>query len=116
MALHPNVQPWVSVGGAGTLGTVYATASFPNSYTTTSSGTYQYTASASATMNDDITITRPGKNPIKVAETLEIILERLLIIEADFQKMEKYPALKEAYDNYKLIEALVSGEDNEDAV
>lgn len=116
MALTPNVKPWVTVGGIGTLQNIVGTASFPNSYTTSSSGTYTYATTASASITDDITITRPGKPPMKVAETLETILERLLIIEADFQKMEKYPALKEAYDNYKLIEALVSGEDNEDAV
>lgn len=58
--------------------------------------------------NYDLTIQRPGKPPLKVADTLEKIMERLSIIEPDFDKMEKYPALKEAYDNYKTIEALLT--------
>ena len=58
--------------------------------------------------NYDITIQRPGQPPMKVAETLECIMDRLAILEPDFDKMEKYPALKEAYDNYKTIEALVA--------
>lgn len=64
--------------------------------------------------NTDISIQRPNGSTIKVAETLEKIMERLCILEPDFEKMEKYPALKEAYDNYKLIEAMVAGDrDNE---
>ena len=55
----------------------------------------------------DLTILRDGKNPIKVAETLETILERMLILQPNFEKMEQYPALKAAYDNYKMIEALI---------
>lgn len=116
MALTSNVKvppngAWINIaniasGGSG--GLIKTGASFSQN-----SGTYSYSAMSSM---EDITIQRAGKNPIKVAETLEMILKRLLIVEADFQKMEKYPALKEAYDNYKLIETLVSGEDNTDAV
>lgn len=63
---------------------------------------------------NDITISRPGKEPLKVAETLEKIMDRLAIIEPDFDKMERYPALKEAYDNYKLIEAMLPNKNNDD--
>lgn len=42
----------------------------------------------------------------EVADMMKVLKERLLIITPDFEKHEKYPALKEAYDNYKLIEAL----------
>lgn len=117
MALTSNVtvpiQSWVTVGGGGGGAASYSigASSFSNAYTT---GTYSHTATA--TVTDDLTISRPGKSTIKVGESLDILMERLLVIEANFQKMEKYPALKEAYNNYKLIEALVSGEDNEDAV
>src|ERR1700756_3958689 len=38
---------------------------------------------------------------------LDQIEERLSIIKTDEYLMEKYPSLKEAYDAYKLIEALV---------
>lgn len=42
-----------------------------------------------------------------VAETLQVVKERLLILTPDFEKMEKYPALKIAYDNYKMVEAML---------
>lgn len=130
MALTSNVtvpiQSWVTIGGGGGGTGAYSigggggtgaysigASSFSNAYTT---GTYSHTATATATVTDDLTISRPGKSTIKVGESLDMLMERLLVIEANFQKMEKYPALKEAYNNYKLIEALVSGEDNEDAV
>jgi hypothetical protein len=64
--------------------------------------------------SNDLTINRPGKVPVKVAETLDLILEQLLILQPNFQQMEKYPALKAAYDNYKLIAALTSEENDTD--
>lgn len=84
---------------------------------------YVYTASTAGadtiSLNDptdyhDITLRRPGKPPLKVAETLECIMARLAILEPDFDKMEKYPALKEAYDNYKIIEGMLLNNDSDD--
>lgn len=43
----------------------------------------------------------------EVRERLEAIERRLLIIRPDVALMEKYPALKEAYDAYQLIEKIV---------
>ena len=60
----------------------------------------------------DFTINRPGKPPLRVGETLERIMERLAILEPDFDKMDRYPALREAYNNYKTIEALLTGDDD----
>lgn len=64
--------------------------------------------------NRPLVISRPGKPDISVAEKLDehdnklaLIMERLAIIQSDFDKMEKYPALREAYNNYKLIEAMI---------
>jgi hypothetical protein len=34
----------------------------------------------------------------------------MLILQPNFEKMEQYPALKEAYDNYKLVEALIAND------
>jgi hypothetical protein len=62
------------------------------------------------TTDTDLTIRRDGKPSLKVAETLETILERMLILQPNFEKMEQYPALKEAYDNYKLVEALIAND------
>lgn len=63
-------------------------------------------------LTDDLIISRAQKPPLKVAETLDTIMERLLILQPDLEKTEKYPALKEAYDNYKMIEALIANDEN----
>ena len=77
-------------------------------------GTDTFTITDSSITNvDDLIINRPGKSPVKVAQTLESIMERLAILEPDFDKMDRYPALREAYDNYKTIEALLVGDDAE---
>jgi hypothetical protein len=67
------------------------------------------------------TITISGNKPIlstdknninldELAEMMKIMRERFLIIVPDFEKHEKYEALKKAYDHYKLMEALVTGD------
>ena len=77
-------------------------------------GTDTFTITDSSITNvDDLIINRPGKSPLKVAQTLESIMERLAILEPDFDKIDRYPALREAYDNYKTIEALLAGDDTE---
>ena len=45
---------------------------------------------------------------IDIGASLKIIQERLLIINENFEKHEKYPALKDAYEKYKLIETLIN--------
>ncbi len=47
----------------------------------------------------------------ELAETLRDIKERLLILTPNFQMHEKYPMLKELYDEYKAMERLLSGPD-----
>lgn len=61
---------------------------------------------------DDLVIQRVGKPPLHVAKTLEMIMDRLAILEPEFEKLERYPALREAYENYKLIEAMVAEDTN----
>jgi len=46
----------------------------------------------------------------ELAETMRILRERFLIIIPDFEKHEKYAALKKAYEHYKLLESMVVGE------
>lgn len=93
---------------------------FTDTIVASNSINHVYTAGAGTiSLNDptdyhDITIQRPGKPPLKVAETLECIMARLAILEPDFDKMEKYPALKEAYDNYKIIEGMLLNNDSND--
>ena len=45
---------------------------------------------------------------INVGEFMKTVGERLLILEADFKMHEKYPALKDAYDQYKMLEKLLA--------
>ncbi len=53
----------------------------------------------------------------ELADVVETIKKRLLIITPNFELHEKYPMLKELYDEYKVLEKLLGGPDrklNED--
>jgi hypothetical protein len=55
-----------------------------------------------------------GLNPeiMQMIEEMKIIKKRLCILDApDLEKLEKYKALKEAYDAYLLIEKLIGEND-----
>ena len=45
-------------------------------------------------------------------DIVETIKQRLLILTPNFEQMEKYPMLKELYNEYKAMEKLLSGPDN----
>lgn len=49
----------------------------------------------------------------ELSELISVMKERLLIITPNFEKHEKYAALKKAYDHYKLLEAMISGDEND---
>jgi hypothetical protein len=49
---------------------------------------------------------------VSMKQTIKAISERLAILVPDFALMEKYAALKEAYDHYKTLEALCKDEPN----
>jgi len=50
----------------------------------------------------------------ELAEVFETVKKRLLILTPNFEMHEKYPMLKQMYDEYKAMEALLSGpESNE---
>jgi hypothetical protein len=46
----------------------------------------------------------------ELSEFIKVMKERLLIITPNFEKHEKYAALKKAYDHYKLIESMIGDE------
>jgi hypothetical protein len=120
------------MGGGGGGGVVYTTTTAPNTSTITvpthpigGAGTYLSSGTTSSpmwvgtTQNANIKVT--GNNPTihtdknsinldEVADLVKILKERLLVIIPDFEKHEKYAALKKAYDHYKLIEAMVQEE------
>ena len=76
--------------------------------------------SSSDTLHADTTTY--GKTTIKtarsiidideLADMMETLKKRLLILAPDFEKHEKYPMLKELYNEYKAMEALLSGPDS----
>jgi len=48
----------------------------------------------------------------ELADMMETLKKRLLILAPNFEMHEKYPMLKELYNEYKAMEALLSGPDN----
>lgn len=48
----------------------------------------------------------------ELAEMMETLKKRLLILAPNFEKHEKYPMLKQMYDEYKAMETLLSGPDS----
>lgn len=51
---------------------------------------------------------RHSLNVDELAEFMNVMKERMLVLTPNFEKHELYPALKQAYDNYKLIERMLS--------
>ena len=48
----------------------------------------------------------------EMAEMMNTLKQRLLILTPNFEQHEKYPALKDLYDQYKVMEAMLKEEDN----
>ena len=82
-----------------------------NNFTLTNPSMIKTATSVTA---EDVVIVRPGRTPLQVGKTLDTIMDRLCIIEPSFQLMDKYPALKEAYDAYKIIEDMCRAGDKQD--
>lgn len=49
----------------------------------------------------------------ELADLVDTLKERLLILTPNFEQMEKYPMLKQMYDEYKAMEKLLSGPDTD---
>ncbi len=71
---------------------------------------YDGNASISGSLIVGGTLQVNGEDIIK---SLNEIKDRLAILTPDFEKMEKFAALKNAYENYKTIERLVSNGDTD---
>lgn len=74
-------------------------------YDTLSAGTTEYGKTTIKTANNTIDID-------ELAEMMDTLKKRLLILAPNFEKHEKYPMLKQMYDEYKAMEALLSGPDS----
>jgi hypothetical protein len=56
---------------------------------------------------------KTNKNQInldEMAEVIQVIKERLLILTPNFELHEKYPVLKDLYEQYKVLEAMLKEE------
>lgn len=71
-------------------------------------------SSGDLSVNNDIVIRDENGKEIRVGESIKQIMDRLAIIDPDHDLMAKYPALQEAYNNYKLIEAMVKNDQGSD--
>ena len=127
--LNSKVSSTVNAGGfAGTGATGNVT--IPNSFYVSTGATYTYNTgagmngswgtvtSSSTTPSIKVTGDAEFEGSVKVkgkdlAKSLEAIEKRLAILVPDPAKLEKFEALKKAYDHYKLLEALCH--ENEDA-
>lgn len=76
----------------------------------TSTPINNYTTINGPISSNEMTVADGAGGFIKVGDALRQIMERLAILEPDLAKMERYPALKAAYDNYKIMEALLNEE------
>lgn len=101
----PNFVSTVGGGGGGGGGTYY---------TTTTGGTQWANITPSTAHFDSSLVINHKGQQINVGESLSMIMDRLCIIEPSLHLHAKYPALKEAYDAYKAIEAMCKAGDKED--
>ena len=86
----------------------------PNQYTTfTSTGTYNPGTIHIAGPNPSFTTDKGKIDLNELIGIVETLKERLLILTPNFEKMEKYAALKKAYDHYKLMESMIGDEDGQ---
>ena len=80
----------------------------------TASGTFSSTLRSGDTEYGK-TYIKTNKHTIdldELGDMMETLKKRLLILAPDFEKHEKYPMLKELYNEYKAMEALLSGPDS----
>lgn len=103
-------------GGGGGYGGVGSTGNYYMSTSTGGAWTSPSPNQSTITIAGNSPKLKTEKNEIdlnELAELTKIMKERLLILVPNFEKHEKYAALKKAYDHYKLIEALLQ-EENKD--
>ena len=93
--------------GGGGAGSYYTSGTTGPMWTTTTTQNANVRITGN---NPTITTDKNSINLDEVADLVKILKERLLVIIPDFEKHEKYAALKKAYDHYKLIEAMVQEE------
>jgi len=53
-----------------------------------------------------------GTSEVDVSDFIQTMKERMLILQPNFEAHERYPALKDAYDQYKMMEKLLLENNN----
>ena len=104
----------ISIGTVGNSG-AYLTSSSINSGSTWTIGSSQ--PNISITNEDSKSYIKTGKSKIDIdelADMMDTLKKRLLILTPSFEMHEKYPMLKEMYDEYKAMERLLGGPDNDE--
>lgn len=126
MAIFPNYAnvTITGAGGAGSSSTGYlyttgAGGTYPSSvsianggsaYTTWTTGAGLSNSNGGLSLTGNITMEADKDikfGHISLKETITAIHDRLAILVPDPELLEKYEALKQAYEHYKLLEALV---------
>lgn len=83
---------------------------------TLGSGTYGIDTSSinfsNGTTKNTIKTTKSEIDIDELAEFIDVVKKRLLILAPNFEMHEKYPMLKELYNEYKAMERLLSGPDS----
>ena len=93
-------------GTTSATGSIFTTAGSNGSSWSTYSSSPNLDVKGSATIEGDLTV--GGRSITKMLEKIE---DRLAILqEPDPAKLEKYVALKKAYEQYKLLEKLIGEE------
>ena len=100
-------------GGGGSSGMYLTTGGWnsPNVYASNNMSTTVLSIMAAGGGDALIKTHKNEINLDEMATVVSTLKERLLVLVPNFEKHEKYPALKEAYDHYKLIEALCKEEE-----
>jgi hypothetical protein len=113
----------ISIGSIDLGNITISTAGTSGSYFTSNGiGQSTYTIGSSQpnitiTNEDNKSYIKTGKSKIDIdelADMMATLKKRLLILTPSFEMHEKYPMLKEMYDEYKAMERLLSGPDNDE--
>ena len=101
----------ISIGTVGNSG-AFLTSGSMNSGSTWTIGSQP---NISITNEDSKSYIKTGKSKIDIdelADMMDTLKKRLLILTPSFEMHEKYPMLKEMYDEYKAMEKLLGGPDS----
>lgn len=98
----------ISIGATGNNSSYFVSGSANGGYSFAS----QPTISINSDNNKNYIQTDKHKIDLdELGEMMETLKKRLLILTPNFEMHEKYPMLKELYDEYKAMEKLLSGPD-----